>query len=174
LQNNEIYLERARNALSHKYIHTISFCVIKIAENRKFGRSSFAKTLVSRLFSAIQSIRSLLYPVIAAIAIAEMAASATLRRSESERERQVVPREEVIRFIRECMRKAGTTSDDAFTVAHHLMISDYRGHFSHGMSRMKRYVTDIKNRLTDPTAQPLIVADFQVRTASSCLICKSC
>jgi len=104
----------------------------------------------------MQSVRSRLHSVIGAIT--GMATAKT--------ERQVVPREEVIRFIRECMRKAGTTSDDAFTVAHHLMISDYRGHFSHGLSRMKRYMTDIEKRLTDPTAQPQIVTDFQVQTAS--------
>ncbi|EZA49144.1 hypothetical protein DMN91_005306 [Ooceraea biroi] len=74
---------------------------------------------------------------------------------------KVVPKEEVIRFIEECMRKAGTTPEDAHTVAHHLMTADYRGHFSHGMNRMQMYVKDIENKITDPAARPRIVTDFQ-------------
>lgn len=74
---------------------------------------------------------------------------------------KVVPKDEVIRFIQDCMRKAGTTLEDAYTVGHHLMIADYRGHFSHGMNRMQMYVKDIENRITDPTARPQIVTDFQ-------------
>ncbi|XP_012233753.1 uncharacterized oxidoreductase YjmC [Linepithema humile] len=74
---------------------------------------------------------------------------------------KVVPKDEVIRFIENCMRKAGTTPEDAHAVGHHLMTADYRGHFSHGMNRMQMYVTDIENRITDPTARPQIVTDFQ-------------
>lgn len=75
---------------------------------------------------------------------------------------KVVAKNEVIRFIKDCMCKAGTTLEDAYTVAHHLMTSDYRGHFSHGMNRMQMYVSDIEKRITDPAAQPVIVTDFQV------------
>lgn len=74
---------------------------------------------------------------------------------------KVVPKDEVIRFIQDCMCKAGTTLEDAYTVGHHLMIADYRGHFSHGMNRMQMYVKDIENRITDPIARPQIVTDFQ-------------
>lgn len=77
--------------------------------------------------------------------------------------RRVVPKDEVVRFVEDCMRKAGSTQEDARTVAHHLMIADYRGHFSHGMNRLKLYVEDIENRITDPAAKPRIVTDFQVR-----------
>lgn len=76
---------------------------------------------------------------------------------------RVVPKNEVIRFIEECMCKAGTSPEDARVVGHHLMTADYRGHFSHGMNRMQMYVTEIENRITDPTARPQIVTDFQVR-----------
>lgn len=78
-------------------------------------------------------------------------------------DQKVVPKDEVIRFIVDCMRKAGTTSEDALTVGHHLMTADYRGHFSHGMNRMQMYVKDIENRITDPAARPQTVTDFQVR-----------
>lgn len=76
---------------------------------------------------------------------------------------KVVPKDEIIRFIQDCMCKAGTSLEDAYTVGHHLMIADYRGHFSHGMNRMQMYVKDIENRITDPTARPQIITDFQVR-----------
>lgn len=79
------------------------------------------------------------------------------------RDQKVVPKDEVIRFIVECMCKAGTTLEDARVVGHHLMTADYRGHFSHGMNRMQMYVRDIEKRLTDPAARPQIVTDFQVR-----------
>ncbi|XP_015607252.1 uncharacterized protein LOC107273504 [Cephus cinctus] len=73
----------------------------------------------------------------------------------------VVTKDEVVRFISDCLRKAGTTEDDAFTVGHHLMVADYRGHFSHGMNRMQMYVKDIESRLTDPAGKPTILTDFQ-------------
>lgn len=76
---------------------------------------------------------------------------------------KVVPKDEVIRFIEDCMHKAGTTPEDAHIVGHHLMTADYRGHFSHGMNRMQMYVKEIENRITDPAARPRIVTDFQVR-----------
>lgn len=79
------------------------------------------------------------------------------------RDQKVVPKDEVIRFIEECMSKTGTTLEDARVVGHHLMTADYRGHFSHGMNRMQMYVKDIEDRITDPTARPQIVTDFQVR-----------
>lgn len=75
----------------------------------------------------------------------------------------VVPKEEVVRFVSECMCKAGTSLEDGCIVGHHLMVADYRGHFSHGMNRMQMYVQDIKDGMTNPTAKPEILTDFQVR-----------
>lgn len=74
----------------------------------------------------------------------------------------VVPKEEVVRFIADCMKKAGSSPDDAQTVAHHLMTADYRGHFSHGMNRVDMYVNEIKEHLSDAKAKPKIVNDCQV------------
>lgn len=84
--------------------------------------------------------------------------------SSSKMTEMVVPTEEVERFISDCMKKAGTTSEDAETVAHHLMTADYRGHFSHGLNRMSMYVHEINDRITDPTAKPEVINDFQVRS----------
>jgi LDH2 family malate/lactate/ureidoglycolate dehydrogenase len=75
----------------------------------------------------------------------------------------VAPKAEVLRFISECMTKAGSSREDAEIVAHHLMFADYRGHFSHGMNRMQMYINDIKRKLTDPCAKPQIASDFNVR-----------
>ncbi|KMQ96866.1 malate dehydrogenase [Lasius niger] len=82
-------------------------------------------------------------------------------------DQKVVSKDEVIRFIQDCMCKAGTTLEDAYAVGHHLMTADYRGHFSHGMNRMQMYVKNIENRITDPAARPQIVTDFQVRMGIS-------
>ncbi|KAL7305150.1 hypothetical protein TKK_0002547 [Trichogramma kaykai] len=88
--------------------------------------------------------------------VAKMASSSTANYRES-----VVPKEEVVRFIADCMCKVGTTPEDARTVAHHLMTADYRGHFSHGMNRLQMYVEDIAKKMTDPTAKPRVIRDFQ-------------
>ncbi|KZC05837.1 PREDICTED: uncharacterized oxidoreductase YjmC [Dufourea novaeangliae] len=74
---------------------------------------------------------------------------------------QVVPKEEVVRFVRECLRKAGTSEKDGQTVGHHLMTADYSGHFSHGMNRLRMYVQDLETKITDAHAKPRIVNDFQ-------------
>lgn len=74
----------------------------------------------------------------------------------------VVPTTEVVRFIRDCMVKAGSSCEDAEIVAHHLMTADYRGHFSHGLNRLQMYVKEIDSKISDPTAKPVICNDFQV------------
>lgn len=75
---------------------------------------------------------------------------------------KVVAKDEVVRFISDCLVKVGANREDAHTVGHHLMVADYRGHFSHGMNRMQMYVESMKTNLTDAKAQPTIVQDFQV------------
>ncbi|CAK9817572.1 Malate dehydrogenase [Anthophora quadrimaculata] len=76
-------------------------------------------------------------------------------------DQMVVPKEDVVRFITECLTKSGTTPEDGRTVAHHLMTADYSGHFSHGLNRMQMYVEDIKGKMTDPVAKAKIITDFQ-------------
>nr|XP_050851979.1 uncharacterized oxidoreductase YjmC-like [Vespula vulgaris] len=81
--------------------------------------------------------------------------------SSCDKSEMVVPKEEVVRFIQQCMCKVGTLKEDAYIVAYHLMTSDYRGHFSHGMNRLQMYVKDIQNKNIDPLAKPCIVKDFK-------------
>lgn len=73
-----------------------------------------------------------------------------------------IKKEEIVRFIRDCMVKAGASYDDSIIVAEHLMTADYRGHFSHGMNRLPMYLADIQKKLTDPKARPVIISDFKV------------
>nr|XP_031832816.1 uncharacterized protein LOC116427058 isoform X1 [Nomia melanderi] len=73
----------------------------------------------------------------------------------------VVPKDEVVRFVRDCLCKVGTTSEDGQVVGHHLMTADYCGHFSHGLNRLWLYVHDLESKITDPAAKPEIVTDFQ-------------
>ncbi|XP_012139669.1 putative oxidoreductase YjmC [Megachile rotundata] len=73
----------------------------------------------------------------------------------------VVPKDDVVRFICECLCKVGASAESGKIVGHHLMTSDYRGHFSHGLNRVPMYVKDIQNKITDPIAKPEIVTDFQ-------------
>ncbi|XP_076293076.1 putative oxidoreductase YjmC [Lasioglossum baleicum] len=74
---------------------------------------------------------------------------------------QVVPKEEVVRFTRDCLCKVGTTQEDGQVVGHHLMTADYCGHFSHGLNRLRLYVHDLESKITDAAAKPEIVNDFQ-------------
>ncbi|XP_054011892.1 uncharacterized oxidoreductase YjmC [Hylaeus anthracinus] len=76
-------------------------------------------------------------------------------------DRTVVPKEDVIRFVRECLCKVGVTTEDSQTVGHHLMTADYSGHFSHGMNRLRMYVEDIECKVTDVAAKPQVLTDFQ-------------
>ncbi|XP_063984545.1 uncharacterized oxidoreductase YjmC [Diachasmimorpha longicaudata] len=73
----------------------------------------------------------------------------------------LITKDEVVRFVAECMERVGADGNHSKIVAHHLMTADYRGHFSHGMNRMPMYVKDIESKRTDPHGQPKIVNDFQ-------------
>ncbi|XP_015114246.1 uncharacterized protein LOC107039241 [Diachasma alloeum] len=81
--------------------------------------------------------------------------------SDRETESFLVSKDEVIRFIADCLTKVGANADDSKIVAHHLMTADYRGHFSHGMNRVPMYVKDIESGLTDPHGKPEIINEFQ-------------
>ncbi|XP_015111575.1 uncharacterized protein LOC107037512 [Diachasma alloeum] len=73
----------------------------------------------------------------------------------------LITKDEVVRFVAECMQRVGTDGNHSKIVAHHLMTADYRGHFSHGMNRMPMYVRDIESKRTDPHGEPKIINDFQ-------------
>lgn len=47
-----------------------------------------------------------------------------------------VPKDEVRRFIVDCMKKVGTKDSHAVSLAGNLVTADYRGHYSHGLNRL--------------------------------------
>lgn len=49
---------------------------------------------------------------------------------------EAVRKEEVKRFIIDCMKKVGTKDAHAASLAGNLMTADYRGHYSHGLNRL--------------------------------------
>jgi hypothetical protein len=49
---------------------------------------------------------------------------------------KAVPKDEVKRFIIDCMKKVGTKEAHATSLAGNLMTADYRGHYSHGLNRL--------------------------------------
>lgn len=48
-----------------------------------------------------------------------------------------VPKEEVLRFCQSCMEVAGASASHGKQLGEILMTADYRGHFSHGMNRLR-------------------------------------
>jgi hypothetical protein len=50
----------------------------------------------------------------------------------------IVPREEVKRFIVDCMSSVKTSLEHAEKLADNLCTADYRGHYSHGLNRLGR------------------------------------
>lgn len=47
-----------------------------------------------------------------------------------------VRKDEVKRFITDCMVKVGTKETHAACLAGNLVTADYRGHYSHGLNRL--------------------------------------
>ncbi|KAH7936829.1 hypothetical protein HPB49_005675 [Dermacentor silvarum] len=72
----------------------------------------------------------------------------------------VVSRKEVEAFITRCMRKVGTDKTHAEALANVLVTGDYRGHFSHGLNRLQRYVTDIQKGACERSGEPVVIKEF--------------
>eukprot|EP00095_Tigriopus_kingsejongensis_P006613 maker-scaffold396_size184579-snap-gene-0.23 protein:Tk06613 transcript:maker-scaffold396_size184579-snap-gene-0.23-mRNA-1 annotation:"malate dehydrogenase" len=67
-----------------------------------------------------------------------------------------VQKNEVVRFMIECMKARGCPQNHAERLALNLTEADYRGHFSHGLNRLAMYVTDIESGFCDPAITPKI------------------
>lgn len=59
-----------------------------------------------------------------------------LRFCSAKEEWPVIPKDEVQRFIEDCMIKVGTRSAHAQSLGGNLVEADYRGHYSHGLNRL--------------------------------------
>lgn len=57
------------------------------------------------------------------------------------------------------MIKAGTCVEHAKSLAECLIAADKRGHYSHGLSRLDKYVSDVCEGRTCPSGEPRIVRD---------------
>ncbi|XP_045158962.2 uncharacterized oxidoreductase YjmC-like [Mercenaria mercenaria] len=77
-----------------------------------------------------------------------------------------VPKEEVKRFIIDCMTNVGTKEAHASSLAGNLVAADYRGHYSHGLNRLDMYVHDIETGITVSDTEPVIVKE----TAGTALV----
>ncbi|TMS35064.1 hypothetical protein L596_002539 [Steinernema carpocapsae] len=71
----------------------------------------------------------------------------------------VVPIEEVKRFIVDCMSKVGTDRSHAQQLADVLVCGDYRGHYSHGLNRLDMYVRDVDKKVCLGTGEPKILKE---------------
>lgn len=60
----------------------------------------------------------------------------------------IVSREDVRRFMEQCMVSVGTNKEHAAVLAKTLEMADYRGHYSHGLNRLHMYVNDVSTGIT--------------------------
>ncbi|XP_067004736.2 uncharacterized oxidoreductase YjmC [Anabrus simplex] len=74
---------------------------------------------------------------------------------------RLVPLPEVKRFIVDCLMKVGANRGPALEMAELLAAADYRGHYSHGMNRVDRYVNDIQKKIVEPNATPVILQETE-------------
>lgn len=58
-----------------------------------------------------------------------------------------------------CMTSVGTDKSHAISLADCLLAADCRGHYSHGLSRLDKYVSDIKDGRTKPSGEPLVIRE---------------
>ncbi|KAJ1371843.1 hypothetical protein KIN20_033874, partial [Parelaphostrongylus tenuis] len=59
-------------------------------------------------------------------------------------------------FALNCLKKVGCSLDHAEQLVDVLICSDYRGHYSHGLSRLHLYVQDLKRNFTTEEGEPII------------------
>ena len=52
---------------------------------------------------------------------------------------EVIAIEEVFGFVKRCMMAAGALEQHASEMAHILVAADSRGHYSHGLNRLREY-----------------------------------
>lgn len=78
----------------------------------------------------------------------------------------IVPRQEVKRFIVDCMSSVKTSLEHAEKLADNLCTADYRGHYSHGLNRLDMYVRDIETGITEKNTEPITMKE----TAATALV----
>ena len=79
--------------------------------------------------------------------------------------------EEVSKFVQRCMCCVGTNPEHARQLADILVAADCRGHFSHGLNRLGKYVytlvfhfvLDPKGKFTRSIFAAIFIANFSIR-----------
>ncbi|KAI6198072.1 hypothetical protein M3Y94_01301700 [Aphelenchoides besseyi] len=72
-------------------------------------------------------------------------------------EKFVVKVEDMRRFVVDCMAAVGAKEENGKKVADLLIAADQRGHYSHGLNRLRIYMEDCRSGNCDPNAQPTIL-----------------
>ena len=71
----------------------------------------------------------------------------------------IVDKNEMETFSENCKLAVKCKPSHAKLLANCLIAADYRGHFSHGLNRVDKYVRDIKIGNTNSNAEPMIVKE---------------
>jgi uncharacterized oxidoreductase len=74
----------------------------------------------------------------------------------------VVVTDELEKLSIEIFKSAGSTMEEAQIVAGHLVRANLAGHDSHGVIRISRYIRNVKNGLTVPSAEFKIVKETPI------------
>ncbi|CAG9826513.1 unnamed protein product [Diabrotica balteata] len=73
------------------------------------------------------------------------------------REKQLItPLKEARRFMIDCFKAVGSNQAHAEIVSDNLLEADYRGHYTHGMNRLEKYIKYLQHGLVNPNAVPTI------------------
>ncbi|PSN39873.1 hypothetical protein C0J52_20597, partial [Blattella germanica] len=74
----------------------------------------------------------------------------------------IVPKNEVHRFVKDAFLSIGAPPVNADRMAVSIMEADYRGQFGHGLNRLGLYFNDVKKRILDIAATPVILKESPV------------
>ena len=72
---------------------------------------------------------------------------------------RLIRHEKLLDFVQRVMIKMRVPKDGAFYIADNLVTSNLRGIDSHGVGRVKRYVTGIREGYIIPDSEPSIVKE---------------
>lgn len=59
-------------------------------------------------------------------------------------------------FVANCMQAIGADSEQALQLADLLVTADLRGHYSHGVNRLRIYMEDVVSGNCKPNGTPLL------------------
>ncbi|XP_060586160.1 uncharacterized protein LOC132741910 [Ruditapes philippinarum] len=73
----------------------------------------------------------------------------------------VISKAKVHGFIKRCCGAVGIEDDHGSMLADVLVAADYRGHYSHGLKNLDKYLSDVTNRFVATKGTPRIVKQTQ-------------